>query len=162
MYVDDAIKNTGEWRYIFGHRTAGDIKNVIAIRHGVDNKWYAWTTNESGQSTSVSTPDTLTIGWHYFAIRWSTSELALFINGEKVASAANPNLPSVLAPTMYIGSLAFSDYGWTNTIIDEFRISDHARTDQEIRASYNSSLPVDAWTTLKLDFNGNLNAQVGQ
>jgi len=42
--------------------------------------------------------------------------------------------------------------------IDDLRISNRARTDEEIAAAYQSGqpLPVDAWTTYKLTFNGSI------
>lgn len=160
VYVNDAIKNTSVWRYIFGHGS-DNTRNWIALRHTTDNKWEARTSNATGQFSSVAVPDTLSIDWHYFAMRWSPTELALFIDGNKVASVPNPKLPDTLEPTAKIGSWALGDYGWVNTVIDEFRVSNRARTDQEIQSAYNSQLPVDAWTTLKLDFNGNLNPQSG-
>jgi len=164
VYVDDTFKNNTGIKYIFAHRIGSDnVKNIFSLRHAL-NKWYVWVSDADGVSSQIMVPDTLTVDWHYLAVRWSSSELALFIDGTKVDSVPNPKLPNALAPTMNIGSWAGGEWNWANTVIDEFRISNRARTDQEIQAAYNSnsSLPVDAWTTLKLDFNGNLNAQVGQ
>jgi len=52
-----------------------------------------------------------------------------------------------------------SPYDNVNTLIDDLRISNRARTDEEIAAAYQSGqpLPVDEWTTYKLGFDDNLN-----
>jgi len=63
---------------------------------------------------------------------------------------------------MALGKLNASS-GGSNALFDDLRISSRARTDEEIAAAYQSNqpLPVDAWTTLKLDFNGDLSTQSG-
>ena len=47
-----------------------------------------------------------------------------------------------------------------NTLIDDFRVSNRVRTDAEIQTLYQSNQPApkDADTTLKLTFDGNLDA----
>jgi len=85
----------------------------------------------------------------------------VYINGvlaRKITGVNIPNFGSVMA----IGSRA-DNTRHCNTLIDDLRISNRARTDEEIAAAYQSNqpLPVDAWTTLKADFDGNLDAQGG-
>jgi len=101
-----------------------------------------------------------TVGWHFFAAKWSASEMALFIDGVKVGSIANPSLPSSFADTVIsIGCRPDSPYDNINSLIDDLRISSRARTDAEIQTLYQSNqpAPVDQWTTLKLNFDSNLN-----
>jgi len=108
------------------------------------------------QNISVDKPS---IGWHFFAAKWSASEMALFIDGVKVGSIANPSLPSSFADTVIsIGCLRYAPYDNVNSLIDDLRISNRARTDQEILSLYQSGQPApkDANTTLKLTFDGNL------
>jgi len=162
VYVNDLIKNTSAGRYILAHATS-DTANFIILRHDVDNMWSALTSNGAGQKSYVRINDTLPIGWHHFAMRWSASELALFIDGVKVDSVNNPYLPSAMNTNFSIGKWLFSAYGWVNTYIDDLALYNRALSDNEVQAIYNSgqSLPVDAWTTLKLDFNGDLSTQSG-
>lgn len=115
--------------------------------------------NSSGgdQIISVNKP---TVGWHFFAAKWSASEMALFIDGVKVGSITNPNLPSNFAVNVIsIGCRPDYPYDNVNTLIDDLRISSRARTDEEIAAAYQSGqpLPIDEYTTYLLRFDGALN-----
>jgi len=160
VYVDSLIKNTAANRYIFAHTTSSGspYPNRLSLAHEIDNKWVLFSSNGAGQNSSVAVLDTLSMGWHHFSVRWSSSELALFIDGVKVGYVTNPYLPETLADSIYIGCWAGGTYGWSNTLIDELRISSRARTDEEIAAAYasNQPLPVDEWTTCKMSFDGNL------
>lgn len=106
----------------------------------------------TAQNISVAKPS---VGWRFFVARWSVAEMALFIDGIKVGSIVNPNLPSQFADSLFcIGHRPIYLTDQPNTLIDDFRISSRARTDEEILAAYQSGqpLPVDEWTTYKLDF----------
>jgi len=110
------------------------------------------------------TADKPSIGWHLFTTRWSNNKMSLWIDGVMVGSISNPVLPSRFADNkLYLGNMPNISMSAINTYIDDLRISSRARTDAEIQAAYrnNQSLPVDAWTTLKLDFNGDLSTQSG-
>jgi len=143
-------RNAGAGMYVlYYYPNTGKIHFTIYNSSGVD------------QIISVDKP---TVGWHFFAAKWSASEMALFIDGVKVGSIANPSLPSSFADTVIsIGCRPDSPLDNVNTLIDDLRISNRARTDAEILSAYQSNqpLPVDAWTTLKADFDGNLDAQGG-
>lgn len=158
VYVNNMIKDTSANRYIFAHRISDDANNIIALYRSTAGSWMAWTSNASGLSSRATVNDTLSVGWHYFAMRWSTTWLALFIDGAKRANVANPYLPSTLSSVAYIGCWASGSRDWINTLIDDLRISSRARTDAEIAAAYSSGqpLPVDEWTTCKLTFNGSI------
>jgi len=71
-------------------------------------------------------------------------------------------LTSIAGNIMSLGKLNASS-GGSHAIFADLRISSRARTDEEIAAAYQRGqpLPVDAWTTLKLDFNGDLSTQSG-
>ena len=114
--------------------------------------------NDAGtaQNIFVAKPS---VGWHYFAAKWSASEMALFIDGVKVGSIANPSLPSSFADTVIsIGCCPYDPYDNVNTLIDDLRISSCARSDAEILETYQSGQPavVDEWTTYKADFDGKI------
>ena len=162
VYVNDLIKNTSAWRYILAHGTSG-AANFIVLRHGTDNMWSVMTSNGAGQLSKVKINDTLPIGWHHFAMRWSVSELALFIDGVKVGSVNNPYLPSTMNNNFSIGRWFLDAYGWANTYIDDLALYNRALSDNEVQAIYNSNqpAPVDANTILKLTFDGNLDTQSG-
>jgi len=99
------------------------------------------------------------VGWHLFTVRWSASEMSLWIDGVKEGSKTSPSLPTSFASTnLTIGCRSNSPYDNVNTLIDDFRVSNRARTDAEIQTLYQSNQPApkDADTTLKLTFDGNL------
>ena len=113
--------------------------------------------NDAGTAQYISV-DKPSIGWHYFATKWSASEMALFIDGVKVGYISNPNLPTNFADTVLsIGCRPDSPYDNVNTLIDDLRISSIARTDAEISDAYNSGLPLlpDKDTTWWSGFDNN-------
>ena len=97
--------------------------------------------------------------WNHVALRWDSQGRTIFLNGVKTFSTGV--IPAIDGNLLYIGS-GVGQFQ-LNGLIDDLRISSRARTDAEIAAAYQSgqSLPVDAWTTLKLDFNGDLSTQSG-
>lgn len=111
--------------------------------------------NNAGSSTSITAAKPA-VGWHLFSARWSAAEMALFIDGVKVGSAASPTIANQFADTLiYIGSRAGAATDQPNTYIGPLRISRRARTDQEIAAAYAVGyLEADADTTLLLPFAG--------
>jgi len=160
VYVPEFWKQgIPNWRRIWGiGRGAG--AGMYVLRYDPDNgKIVFGIYNNAGtaQNISVAKPS---VGWHYFAAKWSASEMALLIDGVKVGSITNPNLPSNFADTVIsIGCRPDSPYDNVNTLIDDLRISSRARTDEEIAAAYQSGQPlrVDEWTTYLLRFSGALN-----
>jgi len=102
--------------------------------------------------------------WYHIALRWQNGNtFYVFVNGVKYGPyVSSLPLTSIAGNIMSLGKLNASS-GGSNALFDDLRISSRARTDEEIAAAYQSNqpLPVDAWTTLKLDFNGDLSTQSG-
>jgi len=102
--------------------------------------------------------------WYHIALRWQNGNtFYVFVNGVKYGPyVSSLPLTSIAGNIMSLGKLNASS-GGSNALFDDLRISSRARTDAEIAAAYQSGqpLPVDAWTTLKLDFNGDLSTQSG-
>jgi len=147
------------WRRIWGIGRNARAGMYVLYYYPNTGKIHFTIYNSSGVAQIISV-DKPTVGWHFFAAKWSASEMALFIDGVKVGSIANPSLPSSFADTVIsIGCRPDSPYDNVNTLIDDLRISNRARTDEEIAAAYQSGqpLPVDEWTTYKLGFDDNLN-----
>ena len=89
---------------------------------------------------------------------FSTTEFESFVvtfNGSTFKFYRNGVLWGSRTPTKLY---AFTQivFGAANWIIDDLRISNIARSDEEILAAYESNqpLPVDQYTTLKLGFDG--------
>jgi len=92
-----------------------DAGNEISVAHNISN----WEQNT----------------WYHVAFTWSSSAVELFINGEMMNSLpSNFSLPSVVADDLFIGSDNQSKV-W-NGLIDEFYISDYAKTEVEIQQVY--------------------------
>jgi len=147
--------------------TSGDVYDpgprILIMRQfagGYVNKILVWDGDGSSEAILASVT-TLQAGiWYYVAFTWSPSGRKLYVNGVLEASKTRSNNMS-FATLANIGS--WGKEGYLNGLIDDLRISSRARTDAEILSAYQSNqpLPVDAWTTLKADFDGNLDAQSG-
>jgi len=96
-------------------------------------------------------------GTYNITISGNGSIMRLYCNGIQIGSDTAYIEPVGTLPTnMYIGS----DPGVAkaNGLIDDLRISNIARSDEEILADYNSgvALPIDEHTTAKMAFDGTL------
>jgi len=90
--------------------------------------------------------------WHYIAYTWGSFGQKIYVDGVLKASTTRLISSAHIGNLLYVGSYR---NGWqVNSLIDDFRISNRARTDEEILATYQSGQPLaaDEWTTYKLDF----------
>lgn len=153
-YVDAQVRDTSRVRRFFWHATRGN-DNRISIQHNNTPHWYFHIADANSNAHLLSVPDSQTPdGWHYFAMVWSGSRFAAFIDGVKQGELLNPTyLPQSVAETFNIGH---SSGGYqANTLLYNLRISRRARTDQEIADAYAAgTLTADADTTLLLPFTG--------
>ncbi|WP_424610895.1 LamG domain-containing protein [Caldanaerobacter sp.] len=162
VYVDPNVhKVTGSgWNMTFVVSDSS-ISEPNQLRFGFNRtsgKWHVKTVNSDGIFWHAEY--TVSSGWHYFALAWdkATTTAKMYVDGVVVASNTVAPLPSAFARVAYIGSWINGSYQ-LNSLIDDLRISNRARTDAEIAAAYASgqALPVDEWTTYLLRFDGNLN-----
>ncbi|MBC7340880.1 MAG: hypothetical protein H5U02_00240 [Clostridia bacterium] len=100
--------------------------------------------------STLSEPTTM----HYWALTYDGTTVKLFVDGVAVIITA-ATLAGNFPDELFVGFWDGNTYYW-NGLIDDLRISSRARTDAEIADAYasNAPLPVDADTTLKLDFDG--------
>jgi len=142
--------------------TSGDfapLPRILIMREFVGgdvNKIRVWDGDGSSEAilTSVTT---LQAGiWYYVAFTWSPSGRKLYVNGVLEASNTRSNNLG-FATLAKIGSWGNESY--LNGLIDDLRISNRARTDEEIAAAYQSGqpMPIDEYTTYLLRFSGALN-----
>jgi hypothetical protein len=73
--------------------------------------------------------------WHHVAATWIGTDIALYVDGEQVASSNTANPPDVLASTIYVGTTLGLDEQ-ANADIDEFRISDIPRVANSDTCAY--------------------------
>lgn len=136
---------------------------IVLYHEAAAPNWVLNTHNDADVATSQSCTDSLTPdGMHLFKVVWNAASAILYIDGVARITIPTPNLPSAFGPTAYWGSWPGLDY-WLNTQIDDPRASSIKRTATESAALYASGAPapVDAWTTLKLTFDGTLAAGGG-
>ena len=96
--------------------------------------------------------------WYHISIRWSgTNTFWVFVDGVRYGPYVSTHpFTGVAGNVMALGGAAAS--GGANAFIDDLRISNRARTDQEIADAFasNQPLPVDASTTYLMRMDGNL------
>lgn len=139
-------------QFIFDGAGPANQNLQVAVRTDgkVDVRYGTGSATVTITSTTVFAKDT----WYAIAWRWSTAGVALLVNG--AVEASSTTAPSLsFGANAYLGSQA-DGTSQLDGLIDDLRISSRARTDTEIATAYASGqpLPVDAGTTLKLDFDG--------
>ncbi|MDI6872152.1 MAG: hypothetical protein QME79_12570 [Bacillota bacterium] len=100
---------------------------------------------------------------HYWAMAWDGATVEIQVDDQIVISATC-DLPQPLPANLYVGQGgAGSQYTWDG-LVDDFRVSSVWRSYAERLAAYQSGqpLPVDRYTTCKLNFDGNLNLRLAQ
>jgi hypothetical protein len=85
--------------------------------------------------------------WHHVAYTWSDTakSIAMYVDGSLVRqSGFSINLPDITSSAFQIGAEGTGSY--LNSVVDELRISDVARTAEEIAASYMAGLTITGIT----------------
>lgn len=98
--------------------------------------WVFWTT-ASGEASRdlLSAPDTLTPGWHHFAITWDAAagRKALYIDGALAAEAAGAELPAYLGEVLHLGRFTYGG-GHSGAALDDLAIYARALAPAEVAA----------------------------
>lgn len=142
------------------HKLGTQIISLFHRNSKGENTWAIYTKDASGSTSVVDVPNSLATGWRACALKWTGYRISLLLDGAEVAYINNPKLPTEFEE-LVIGVWYDKSTSFWNSFIDDLRISSRARTDEEIAAAYQSGLPlaVDADTTYKLPFDGNLTPQ---
>jgi len=146
VYFGDTLLNGGApWKRILstGNSSATGRYSIHTSGTGIN-----FLIEGVGIGTTVPTT-----GWHYLACKWKAGEVSMFIDGVLKATSSTITLPSAFGDTaIFLGSR--SDNGDAiNSIIDDVRFSSVSRTDAELQVVPIAPTPIDANTTLKLNFN---------
>jgi len=109
---------------------------VLSLNYGTADHKITYVSPNVGTAKTVSTIDDTE--WHYVACTVNESEnaLKLYIDGKLDASYAKIGTLAANATSLLIGRR--SDY--FNGLIDDVRIYDYARTEEEIRLDYNAGM----------------------
>lgn len=124
----------GTYPRIFHVRRSSDNGQGIGLYHNDATATWRLSINNGASSLDVAdsyTPD----GWHHFVATWSSSLLALYIDGVLRGSVASPSLASAFVANAYIGLLD-PNADFLNTSHDDVQTWNRALTDAEIAAVY--------------------------
>ena len=154
--VTKEIAGGGNWHGFLCNRfPSGDWGLYFARTPDVEQKFrLRWGTS----LYEFNSPITLTESdWVNFKIKWNAQVIKVLLNGVVALEQENLQPNIVFDEKLYLGShKGISEF--CNTVLDDIRISNKCRTDEEDLAAYQSGepLPFDSHTTAKLDFDGNL------
>lgn len=151
VYPFNTVKTLNHDRLLFS--SANSLPGVFWCNIN-PNQQLRFVYDSNGVSVALTGGTVPNLSWSRITIRWNTSGVACFINGVLVASDARP-ITAISGAVLYIGS--YNTQYHANVLIDDLRISDRARTDEEILAAYQSNepLPYDAYTTWLSRFDNN-------
>jgi len=161
IYWPDFLSaNVSSWRRVWGVRTTAGPGMFVCHWNPnptEPNKLFFALYSDSGTRYEVGA-DMPSVGWHKIDCVWSSSRMALFIDGVKVAERTDHVLPTVLGDGVIHVGARHDNTDHLNTIIGPVRFSNIARSDAEIAAAYNSGkpLPWDEYTTALFTFDGYL------
>jgi hypothetical protein len=165
FYVPDvAWWKAADYRmFIHCAKGNGAIDAVALYYRKSDDKFIMKTSNEAGAASYATLSAAgLTAGLHRIVGAYSPERSSVWLDDTKGTNILNPSLAAALWPTTSIGYSnsvnGASAIFYTDTVLDDLRISNVARSDAEILAAYQSGqpLPVDKYTTYKLNLDGNL------
>ena len=124
-----------------------DSLNTVGWFDGV-----AWTT---------SAPRTIVGVWRQYAFTWGLFGTRLYIDGVLAAFSNRVVRTEQVGANLMIGNYTGNHFA-ANSLIDDLRISNRARTDQEIADAFASGqpLPIDDSTTALYNYNGLITSQV--
>ncbi|MCS1350326.1 distal tail protein Dit [Mechercharimyces sp. CAU 1602] len=125
----------------------------MSLYRSTDGNYVIYFNGEEVMSSSAPS-----IGWHAITIRWNGTEVTLFVDGIEMDSEVLTQSVSFYEATrLYVGCDQHGANQW-NSLIDDMRISNIARADEEIAIGYNSgeSFEVDDFTTYKVTFDSAL------
>jgi hypothetical protein len=162
-YINDIARRQvpGQYNRIWQVQGANPNAN-INIQHRPDEaNWRLQIYDDNRNPYAVLVDDSLLPdGWHMLVARWKNGEYAdIFIDGVLRGHIDNPIMPSAFAEFR----LGYNST-YCNTVYDDLRIDNIARSDAEILAAYQSGQPLqrDQYTTCLLTFDGTLRYKTRQ
>ena len=124
---------------------------TLALRREADpagarwNFWTVATTDTAQSAASTLAPDTLTPGWHHFAIAWDAAAgtKALYLDGALAAQSTGATLPADVGPLLQLGRFSEGGVAFGGSL-DELAIFGSALRPAEIAAIASATAPLDA------------------
>ena len=134
FYREYALQANTE--YIISYGALNDVGSMFGMGLQDNNLFASFLGTNYDAASSTSYP--LEQWNHFAAVHHGEGVVELFLNGESVYSANMPT-PNITAGNLKIGSYPMSGQNW-NGHIDEVRVWNNARSQQEIQNSMHSSL----------------------
>ena len=128
--------NTNETQYIMSYGAEDGDGSMFGM--GIQNNNLFATFLGADYDVLSSSSYSLEQWNHFAAVHHGEGVVELYLNGESVYSANMPT-PNITAGNLKIGSYPMSGQNW-NGHIDEVRVWNNARSQQEIQNSMHSSL----------------------
>jgi uncharacterized repeat protein (TIGR01451 family) len=121
--------------YTFFEVGSGWFNRMRIMKDGANNlRFMVWdSATEYGVAHNIA--DWQAGEWHHIAATWIGTNIALYIDGEQLASSNTAHLPDTLANTIYVGSSLWLDQQ-ANADFDELRISDNPRVGNSDTCAY--------------------------
>jgi murein DD-endopeptidase MepM/ murein hydrolase activator NlpD len=113
-------------------------------------RWTFWTVGaDAASADELSVPDTLTPGWHHFAITWDavTGTKALYIDGVQTAQASGRELPAAVGPVIQLGRFTYGGAP-SGVSIDDLTIFRRAFSAGEVAELFTTLSPDTAPVTI--------------
>jgi hypothetical protein len=121
----------------FNHQFVSLGDELALVEDGADNLRFIFRSDDSEAYQAYSLRDWRANEWHHIAVTWTIpGTMRTYVDAVEVIAhpSSAQDLVAPLPPTLVIGS--WRGDGFVNAVMDELRISDIARTAEEIAASY--------------------------
>jgi len=130
-------KNNPDIRNDIVYKTTGGYSFMT---HYTDRALYFQAQDSGGVWRAVSSNSNAIVDsdWHYVAVTYSRPDVVFYVDGKYWGTASRDYDMKSTSGSLYVGSMASTNY--FNGQIDEVKIYDYARTEEEIRLDYNAGL----------------------
>jgi hypothetical protein len=162
FYMDANLNAPTRTYVLWSHQISSLVDNINRITLQINSGGipvFRVTTGDAAGATS--TPQTALaaqpgVGWHTAAVRWSSTDVTLYLDGVSVATQANPKIPAAISYPLTIGSNSGGAFQ-ANTPIDSLQVFNQALPDA-LMARYTTNAPTYPTdkTTLFLPFTNSI------
>jgi hypothetical protein len=143
----------GAWQRIFDFGSGTGTYIFLCPRNGInDTIRLAITTSGGGGESLIDSPNTLPSGWHHVAAVIKSGNMQIYLDGAMLVGGSTALVPSDLGQTgsNWLGRSQYSDDGYFNGSLDDFRIYDYVLSADEIVMTMRGD-PMLAWNAKPAD-----------
>ena len=131
-------RNNNSWSRVFDFGNGPSNDNIIlALSKGTGGK-LSISIYEGSSSLSFESPDVLPLNeWTHIAIKLNYGKVGwLYLNGENLKYGVLKTPQNVIRTNNYIGKSNWNNDAYADVIMDEFRIYNYAKEDEQIMADF--------------------------